>query len=219
MKIKFLFLFFSFCHLLSAQEPSHYTIGEEELAGVDIYGMIQGIDGSMWMCTSDALVRFNGYGFQWYDNVLMKSRSLFGITLDKKGEVYCANLVGQIFKVEDDSLKLHCQLPDTVIADMIHFQFDDLNRIVLSLKDYYVLESDCTLSLLLDSKRNISLPILKTEEEGLKFGYIDDKNIYSFKADKLKERRVQNLYDFTISGYEYFLEQNGIDYFDLQIAQ
>ena len=61
----YFFLFFTF-ELLFAQQPSHLMLGEEELAGVNIYSIIQDKNQSIVMSTNNGLYRYNSLNFVKY---------------------------------------------------------------------------------------------------------------------------------------------------------
>ncbi|WMN07509.1 histidine kinase [Marivirga arenosa] len=89
-----------------AQNPFHFRLGSDELAGIDVYGINQTPDGVYWFTTNRGLFSFDGYAFKNYQSPLQLSASLFNPKIDYDGNIYCNNLNGQIFSVKNDSLEL-----------------------------------------------------------------------------------------------------------------
>ncbi|QTE23168.1 sensor histidine kinase [Polaribacter cellanae] len=81
-------------------------------------------DGFIWLAADKGLFKYNGREYQLLDNPLKRGRSLFGLKTDLKGRVWCNNLAGQFFYVENN--KLH-----------LFKDFEDINTLV----DYYFLEN------------------------------------------------------------------------------
>ncbi len=156
------FLLTFWCLLASLsydQQPSFYKIGHDELAGVNIYSIIQDLDANIWLTTENGLMRYDGYQFHNYHIEDAKLRSLFGLTLDNEGTVYCHSVNGQIYHVENDTLQLYYELPDSCKWNYMHMTFDDRNHLIISCKYYYDLSPDKKLKRFMTWKypRNFSL--------------------------------------------------------------
>ena len=158
---RFLLFIFGLLFALTSygQHPSFYMVGGEELAGIDIYSILQDNDGNMWFTTESGLMRYDGYQFHEYSTEEMELKSLFGLTLDNTGTPFCHSVNGQIYHVKNDSLKLYYELPDAYKWIYMFMEFDDRNNLMISCGDYFSLSHDKKLTRLLSWKypRNFSL--------------------------------------------------------------
>ena len=76
--MKLLLTLFFTCFLF-AQQPSHLLIGDEELAGVNIYSIIQDVDQTIVLSTNNGLYRYNSLTFEAINSKLIGDQSLFGL--------------------------------------------------------------------------------------------------------------------------------------------
>ena len=114
-----------------AQEPSYTLLGKEELAGIDIYSIIQDEKYNIILATSQGLMRYDGYEYHQYPSHNLNSMSLFGLRKNSKGDIYCFNLRGQILKVEEDSLSIFCAIPDTLLSSDFSMEFNSDDHLVV----------------------------------------------------------------------------------------
>jgi len=133
-----IFLAFN-CFSSFSQEPAHFFLGKEELSGAHIYDLDQDEMGNYWLATNTGLFKYDGYDFKQYINKEMTSNSLFNLCFDREQRVYCNNLSGQIFRVNEDSCELFFQIPDTLIDSEISIDFDqDGDLLVLAHSIFYL---------------------------------------------------------------------------------
>lgn len=119
------------------QSPAYIRIGENELSGVDIYGITQDQDRNIWLNSNRGVIRYDGYEFKFLSADHLKSMSAFGITENGKGEIFCFNLFGQILKVEEDTIKIHLQLPDSLVFN--RYEMDLMGDSILLRSDKNIL--------------------------------------------------------------------------------
>ena len=92
---------------LHAQNPVAFQITSEEgLPSQTIYSAVQDKKGFIWIGTDAGLYRYDGIRYYEYKHPLQKSRSLTGLEKAMDGKIYMYNFNGQIFFIENDSLKL-----------------------------------------------------------------------------------------------------------------
>lgn len=48
--------------------------------------------------------------------LILKSQSLFGLKMDTARNIFCINLSGQLFKVQEDSPQLYNEMPDSQLS-------------------------------------------------------------------------------------------------------
>ncbi|MBA4239805.1 MAG: hypothetical protein C0448_03710 [Sphingobacteriaceae bacterium] len=92
---------------LYAQNPVAFQITTDEgLPNQTIYSIIQDEKGFIWLGTDAGLYKYDGIRYYEYKHPLQKSRSLTGLEKTTDGKIYLYNFNGQIFYIENDSLKL-----------------------------------------------------------------------------------------------------------------
>ncbi len=138
--------------MIQAQQPSYYLIGEKECAGIDLYSITQDKKGDIWLSSNQGLLRYDGYTFHHYTSNQLKSNSLFGLKKDRKGTIYCNNLVGQFFRIQNDSLHLFAEIPDSLFSNQMEFNFDNRNRLIFRTINYYEIDGDGNIRLILKDK-------------------------------------------------------------------
>lgn len=138
-QIKFILtiLCFLVSHCIFAQEPFHFFLGEDILSSADIYGINQDPKGCYWITTDVGLLSYDGYNFHQYANPKTLGSSLFRPKFDHSGKVYCNNLNGQIFTVNNGSLELFHQVPDSLLSFYMDFDFSPTGELLVFSKGYY----------------------------------------------------------------------------------
>ena len=91
-----------------AQQPylRHYT-NEDGLPSMVIYQVRQDAYGFLWIGTDNGLCRFDGQNFKLYESDVAKDAEYIGIYISPKNDIWCWNMSGQIFQIENDSLKIY----------------------------------------------------------------------------------------------------------------
>lgn len=142
-EMKWLFYFFlGFSLCLHAQEPSHVILGEEDLAGVNVYSMLQDVDNSVLLSTNNGVYRYNSLKFELLASKSVGDMSIFGLTKSPKNEIYCYNLSGQIFKVQKNALQPYFQIPKGLLSNNIYLGFDQLGNLLISCKELLLIQKE-----------------------------------------------------------------------------
>lgn len=183
MKFKIV-VFFLLIFLSYAQQPSHSILGEEELAGVNIYSIIQNEDHTIWLSTNNGLFHYNGLQLTAVKSNVINDQSLFGLDKDNNGKIYCYNLSGQILYIENNELKQYCQIPEKYISGVIYYAFDNNNNLIISSKSLLKYsKSKNEFKVIFDFKSNNSEKLAK-DRNGKIFFWSDTKK-YTFFNDDL----------------------------------
>lgn len=89
-----------------AQYPQYFTYDDENgLPSNEVYSIIQDERGFIWFGCDAGLYKFDGVRYIGYHCATQKSKSLTGLTLSPSGKLYCYNFHGQLFVLENDTLK------------------------------------------------------------------------------------------------------------------
>lgn len=106
-------------HYVFGQNPAHYKIGEDEFSNVHIYSLFNDdLSHRLYCATDNGLYVSHGSSFtQIKKNPKQKGASLFDIQRNPSGKIYCKNLRGQLFSLNNDNkLELVYELPETRIG-------------------------------------------------------------------------------------------------------
>jgi len=104
-----LILLFVICapYLGRAQNPVVIHLDETDgLPDVEFYDILEDSKGFIWLAADKGLYRYDGKVFKYYTNPDQQSRSVFHLFEDEQGRIWCNNVAGQFFYVEDDTLQL-----------------------------------------------------------------------------------------------------------------
>lgn len=130
---------------LSAQQPSHYFLGEEELEGIDIYSIHHATNGNYFLGTSSGLMIYNGYDFYSGQCPEALMTSVFNLIEDYQGNIYCSNLGGQIFKFGNSGCELFFTVPDRLASADVGIEIDNLNRLMVRAGNLLFLDEKATI--------------------------------------------------------------------------
>lgn len=107
--IKFsLFISFGFQFLIvKAQHPYFYNLNSENgLPSNEIYNLKQDSFGYVWIGCDAGLFRYDGFSYKKYKNQQQNGRGISFLQFDKNNRIWCKNFFGQIYRVDNDSLKI-----------------------------------------------------------------------------------------------------------------
>ena len=207
----------------SAQEPSYSIIGENELAGLDIYTLAQDKNNFIWLGTGNGLYRYDGYKFKKYNHDDLKAKSIFGFTHDNFGELYCINLSGQVLKIQNDSIKIIYQIPDSLLVSFYEIGFDNENNLVVASNRPFKVDKNKKIQFFFEPSNKSFMASYKKSKNDLFFSYQEkgDYNIINLKNgtsptkvsfdNKAASPRyiIQNK-----NGYTIFKERDDFNFYD-----
>lgn len=107
-----LFLIFLFAsHFSMAQHPVYIDMNQkEEMPDIEFYDIIEDKKGFIWLAANNGLFRYDGKEFKNYSHPKKRGLSVFGLQFDDKDRLWCNNISGQYFFIENDSLKFYTDL-------------------------------------------------------------------------------------------------------------
>ncbi len=121
---------------LWAQHPYYYNISTADgLPSNEVYELLQDSFGYIWIGCDAGLFRYDGFEFKPYLSSNSKARSMSYLKMDKNGDIWCQNFVGQIFKVEGDSLSLRVAHEEKCGFGM-HYAFSPDGRLWVGCGEY-----------------------------------------------------------------------------------
>ena len=191
---KTVFITYVFCLVLRfvslAQHPVYTHLTEKDgLPDIEFYGVVEDKEGFIWLAADKGLFRYDGKQFKSYTNSEKRGLSVFGLKLDKHGRVWCNNISGQFFYVQDDELQMFADYKETVKGKLSSFSFYD-NDLVVSIENvgvYKVNTNEKNKKLAVVSKGFLNF----IDEEQDSFTFIHDLKLYNYDKNKISE-----LYNF-----------------------
>lgn len=192
MKNKLVLIIFSLvCCTLWCQEPvSIHLTQKDGLPDIEFYDIIEDNEGFIWLAADKGLFRYNGKEYKNYSHPNKRGLSIFNLLLDEKGRLWCNNLTGQIFFVENDSLKLFVDLRDKIKTTSLPvFLFDKEQNITIA-TDKGLFGVDRTtkeVESLFNKHRAVSRSNHEIKYANDQLYYVHD-SLYVFKGDKVKKR-------------------------------
>lgn len=161
LKVCFSLILLAFFSLFSkAQTPSFFYIGEDELSGVYIYDITQDNDNNYILATNNGIIKFDGNSYINISSSKMLSSSVFDLQKDNKGNIFCKNFSGQIFKINSTSLSLFYLLPDSISTTEYYYGFNNNNDLIISSNSIYLFK-DSTLTRIGSKKKASYSELLK----------------------------------------------------------
>lgn len=98
---------FLFVYRTTAQHPVFYSLNDENgLPSNEVYQCLQDKNGFMWMGCDAGLFRYDGFVFKQYRCPQQNGRSISGLQLDNRGNIWCRNFAGQLYRTEGEELRL-----------------------------------------------------------------------------------------------------------------
>ncbi|WP_299251888.1 histidine kinase [uncultured Lacinutrix sp.] len=215
-KTFFIILLFIVVQLIFAQQPVSIQLTEKDgLPDIEFYDILEDQTGFIWLAADKGLYRYDGKHYKLFTNPKKRGRSLFGLNLDAKGRLWCNNLSGQFFYVEDDELKLFKDFKD--INTLVDFNIYD-NHLLISANNNLV-------SVNLDTKTVVNTIDELYEDHfnqlnALKEGfYFNKNNLIHFTEDTaLKNVQPVHKYPFETAqqsgSKKYFKYNNHVFFFN-----
>ncbi|MEO9796731.1 MAG: histidine kinase [Crocinitomicaceae bacterium] len=149
-----------------SQQPSYFMIGEDELSGVHVYDIIQDNNEDYWVATDNGLYYYDYYHFKKIDCPIMTSSSVFNLVQNQKGELFCNNLSGQIFKIEDQTCKLYYQIPDSLMHHEIEISFDNQDKLTVLNRGIFQIDKDKKVNVLRAKGYDLLVGLFTKDDSG-----------------------------------------------------
>ena len=125
------------------QTPSYFTIGEKELGGAEIYSILETKSEFLYVATDIGLFKYEKNKFiSIQRNEKQIRNSLFNLRENKKGEVFCSNLSGQIFVVNGRKLDLYAEIPKESLSINTFMEFDKKGHLIVLSKHCFRVTKD-----------------------------------------------------------------------------
>jgi len=210
-------IFIAYAHFSFGQQPSHYIIGEEELAGIDVYDIKQDEQRIYWLGTNQGMIKYDGYTFKTINCSEMLSTSVFDLQFDKDKNLYCKNLSGQIFQIKNDSCKIYYTIPDSLMTHEFYYSFTNENELIIASNSIFKVLAKKIIKTLEKIEQNNSYSIFfKTINGSLLIHNYSTNNVLEIKNDKITLTNTPPNFDLVI---QYFYLNNKLFAYDKRSGQ
>ncbi|RMB58596.1 hypothetical protein EAX61_09875 [Dokdonia sinensis] len=107
-----------------AQEPAIFHLDDKDgLPDVEFYDILEDDKGFIWLAADKGLYRYDGQEFKQFTSPEQRGRSVFYLTLDPSGDLWCTNLAGQFLYVDGDRLQVFADLRSQLNGELANFKF------------------------------------------------------------------------------------------------
>lgn len=129
----FLYLIFLVCLTITtkAQEPVSIHLTEKDgLPDIEFYSMIEDSNGFLWFASDKGLHRYDGKVFKQFSHPDKKGRFLFNLKKGPKGKIWCNNIAGQFFYVNEEKLVLFKDYQKELKGQLADYNFFNNNLLI-----------------------------------------------------------------------------------------
>ncbi|MDY8137861.1 histidine kinase [Aquimarina sp. 2201CG5-10] len=120
-KLLYLLIFIKAC-VAYAQHPTYVHLSEKDaLPDIEFYNIIEDSKGFIWLAADKGLYRYDGRDFKNYTNPEKKGLSVFSPKEDDKGRIWCNNISGQFFYIEDNKLITFIDIGKEFKGELLNF--------------------------------------------------------------------------------------------------
>lgn len=130
----FLLYILLFTFSLSAQEPVVFQFTEKDgLPDIEFYNGMEDSKGFIWLAADKGFYRFDGKNFKNYSNEEKRGLSVFEPHEDTNGRIWCVNISGQLFYVENDKLITFVDLGTLFNGELVKYIVRESDVLVFSI--------------------------------------------------------------------------------------
>ncbi len=166
-----------------SQDLSYYTLGSKTLKNSEIYSVLQTKDLRLYIATNEGLYRYKNGKINAIVSSKQKGTSLFNLRENSKGEVFCYNLNGQIFKIKDNKLLLFTQIPIENLGALMSMEIDQNDNLVFGSKGCLLISENYTKSIYTNAEH--STPVSKLPDGRIFIAYKKGAGLHEIKNGKL----------------------------------
>lgn len=173
----FYILFLFFVEAFSQNPVSIQLTEKDGLPDIEFYGAVEDKEGFIWLAADKGLFRYDGKRFKNYTHPDKRGLSVFGVKLDNEGRVWCNNISGQFFYIENDSLQLFKDLKKEAKGQLTNFIFFKKKLVIYYYREIILVDLKDVNSIkkISDNKKTIST----YQENDTLFHIIEEKKFIS----------------------------------------
>ncbi len=203
----FLLVFLFVNQQIKAQHPVYTHLTEKDgLPDIEFYSIVEDDKGFIWLGADKGLFRYDGKEFKNYTHPEKRGLSVFGLKLDNKGRVWCNNISGQVFYVDNEGLKLFKDFKKEVNGQLAAFSFFKNDLIISTYSGVYQV-----------NKTNLKQKRISTNQVHFQPFYVKKDTVISvndYKV-KIKPNNTKQFEKYDLSTYKKY-ELNKWDIFSFR---
>lgn len=116
------FLLYSFSAVYSQNPVVEQMSTASSLPDVEFYDIAEDNQNYIWLAANKGLYRYNGKNYIHFSHPQQKGNSLFQLKFDAKNRLWCNNIFGQLFYVENNSLRLFYDASKLVNGQLAQYE-------------------------------------------------------------------------------------------------
>jgi len=106
-----------------AQNPVYENMSDvSALPDVEFYDITEDNQNYIWLAANKGLYRYNGKNYKHFSHPKQRGNSVFQLKFDTENQLWCNNVYGQLFYVENDSLNLFYDANKLVKGQLANFE-------------------------------------------------------------------------------------------------
>ncbi|ALJ06686.1 histidine kinase [Pseudalgibacter alginicilyticus] len=114
--------------LVAAQNPVFKHMADvSNLPDVEFYDVLEDHENYIWLAANKGLYRYDGKTYQRFSHPNQKGNSLFQLSLDSNGILWCNNISGQLFYIKNNKLNLFFDASHLVKGQLSPFAISENN--------------------------------------------------------------------------------------------
>ena len=203
-KTTHIIIFFFVC-IIHAQNPVTLHLTEKDgLPDYEIYDIIEDHEGYIWIAANKGLYRFDGKVYKHFKHSEKRGLSVFGLIIDQKGRVWCNNISGQFFYIENDELNLFVDLKDQINGKLSEFKI--LDNYLYALTENGIIKVD------LNNKSKFVLKDNQITSAYYHSPFVIDNEFYFVHASRIRKKNERDTFEDVASLQFNFTEINKINH-------
>lgn len=126
---------------MQAQEFVSIHITENDgLPDKEFYDIVEDNKGLIWLAADKGFFRYDGKTFKNFTNIEQRGLSVFNLQEDHLNRVWCNNISGQFFYVENNKLKLFIDLNKELKGELVDFVVRKKHLWLIGLRKIYKID-------------------------------------------------------------------------------
>ncbi|CAM1364358.1 putative Two-component sensor histidine kinase [Tenacibaculum litopenaei] len=118
--------FFLWTFQLFAQHPVAIQLTDKDgLPDIEFYDILEDRQGIIWLAADKGLYSYDGKEFKHFTHKNKRGLSVFGLSMDAAGRVWCNNITGQYFYIENNKLQLFVDMKAYTRGQLAEYSFYD----------------------------------------------------------------------------------------------
>lgn len=177
----------------NAQDPKYIKLTEKEgLPDIEFYDILEDKKGLIWLAADKGLYSYNGKDYQHYNNTNKRGNSVFGLKLDPQNKLWCNNISGQFFYIQNHKLILFLDLKNELRGELAEFYFLKSKLYIFSTSFIYEVNLDSKIKQKIKLPNTIDKPIIRaTYKQQNQIYFTINNKVYSIEeSNQIVDKNV-----------------------------